>query len=156
MRRKWRWDVFKPMYGKDNPAKRPDVREKLRQSALKRYGHKDRAEPARNSLYHNYRRNAAARGLPFELTRPQFDILTSGECFYCGGVPSQVVRNGRMTSGDRSKYTYNGIDRMDNSVGYIIGNCVSCCNTCNKMKRANDVDLFINHAIKIAERWRMR
>ena len=32
------------------------------------------------------------------------------------------------------RYTYNGIDRIDNALGYVIGNVTSCCGTCNKAK----------------------
>lgn len=32
-------------------------------------------------------------------------------------------------------YFYNGIDRKDNDIGYVIENCVSCCDECNKAKR---------------------
>jgi hypothetical protein len=29
----------------------------------------------------------------------------------------------------------NGIDRMDNTKGYVLGNIVSCCTECNYVKR---------------------
>ena len=77
--------------GQLNPAKRPEVRAKLSQIALKRYGWEDRGRPACNSLYHNYRRNASFRNLEFALTSEEFNKLTSKDCFYCGVEPKQIV-----------------------------------------------------------------
>jgi hypothetical protein len=31
-------------------------------------------------------------------------------------------------------YIYNGIDRIDSSIGYILSNCRPCCRTCNVAK----------------------
>lgn len=40
-----------------------------------------------------------------------------------------------MTTGNKySEYIYNGIDRVDNAVGYILENCIPCCEFCNKAK----------------------
>ena len=37
--------------------------------------------------------------------------------------------------GKKNSITHrNGIDRFDNTLGYIESNCKSCCNTCNMMK----------------------
>ena len=38
---------------------------------------------------------------------------------------------------------YNGIDRIDSSIGYIEKNCVACCTTCNIMKGTKSVDEFL-------------
>jgi hypothetical protein len=32
------------------------------------------------------------------------------------------------------EYLYNGLDRVDNTKGYIISNIVSCCGQCNRAK----------------------
>ena len=42
-------------------------------------------------------------------------------------------------------FLYNGIDRKDNNIGYIIENCVSCCGICNRMKMDMSYDDFLNH-----------
>lgn len=36
---------------------------------------------------------------------------------------------------EHSTYTYNGVDRVNNSDGYTIKNCVPCCAICNYAKR---------------------
>lgn len=94
---------------------------------------------ARNSYYHNYKTNAKTKGLNFELTVEQFEILTSGNCHYCGDKPSTVRFATRCWGG----YIHNGIDRVDSSKGYVIDNCVSCCKTCNFAKNTMSYNEFI-------------
>jgi 5-methylcytosine-specific restriction endonuclease McrA len=62
------------------------------------------------------------------------------ECSYCGRLPG-VLDDG-----------LNGLDRIDCSLGYTIENCVSCCGTCNAMRGAYDVDIFISHVRIIASK----
>ncbi len=38
----------------------------------------------------------------------------------------------------------NSIDRLDNTKGYIIDNCVPCCSDCNEMKLDRKESDFIN------------
>lgn len=42
-----------------------------------------------------------------------------------------------------------GVDRIDNTKGYIKGNCVTCCKWCNMMKKNLSVEDFIKHITKI-------
>ncbi len=37
----------------------------------------------------------------------------------------------RHSNGD---FVYNGIDRLDNALGYTLDNCVPCCKRCNQAK----------------------
>jgi len=39
-------------------------------------------------------------------------------CYYCG-------------------YPSNGVDRIDNSIGHIMTNCIPCCHTCNVARMDN-------------------
>lgn len=48
---------------------------------------------------------------------------------------------------------YNGIDRVDNSKGYIKGNCVSCCSICNTMKLSLNLEDFKEHINKIYKKF---
>jgi hypothetical protein len=78
---------------------------------------------------------AKARGLPYELTREQFMDLWQRPCFYCGDrVPSI------------------GLDRIDSAKGYVPGNVVPCCATCNRMKSNMDFSEFLYHCAKITAR----
>jgi len=72
-------------------------------------------EAAFRELYGSYIRNAKNRGFIFELTLEEFRTLTKGNCNYCDNPPLQILKR-RYKTGD---YVYNGIDREDNSKGYI-------------------------------------
>lgn len=58
-------------------------------------------------------------------------------CRYCGCAPYQISKSSNRTPScvqAWSTYIYNGIDRIDSSKGYVKGNVVACCGTCNKAK----------------------
>lgn len=73
---------------------------------------------------YSYGKSAAKRrGIEFTLSVEEFIyILSSGKCHYCGY--------------DINEYGV-GLDRKDNSHGYIMENVVPCCAECNKVK--NDI-----------------
>jgi len=99
-------------------------------------------EASFNSLYCDYRRRAQDYNRAFELSKDEFAKLTSSDCFYCGLSPS----SGRRTTSlgkTREVYIFNGIDRVDNNYGYVLGNCVPCCERCNKAKLAHSQIDFI-------------
>ncbi len=140
------------MRGLNNPVHRPEVKEKLTLSALLRHGNIDRSAPARNQLFGNYKMSAIRRGYNFSLSKDEFKLITSSICYYCGDIPNNKISKGRINSKHISIYIHNGIDRVNNNIGYELSNCVSCCKLCNKMKRANSIELFIEQAIKIAKK----
>jgi hypothetical protein len=84
-----------------------------------------------NDLFTSYKRSARARNITFELQKEDFKLLTKGSCFYCGVEPKQVISAGKSCYGS---YVYNGIDRVDNTAGYVTGNVRSCCKACNTAK----------------------
>lgn len=87
-------------------------------------------------LFDVYKKSAIKRKYEFNLDINTFYELTQNTCAYCGSIPQQIkIRN---------KYTfkYNGIDRINNTIGYVIDNVTSCCKICNKMKRDLSVDEF--------------
>jgi hypothetical protein len=96
-------------------------------------------ECARNQCFNHYRNMAQKREILFKLTKEEFFRLTRGNCFYCGCEPAQVIK---VPSGNGT-YVYNGVDRIDNSKGYTIENCVSCCGTHNLMKLDTSSEQFI-------------
>lgn len=114
-----------------------------------------------NTLYRTYRKGAALRDLSFELTKEQFILITKKQCFYCGALPS--IRNIYVRQHDsklwtkgivepeRADYVCNGIDRMDNSLGYALENCVACCKICNIMKLKLGAKDFIDHCKTISK-----
>lgn len=95
---------------------------------------------SRNALLCQYKRGARQRGHSWELTNEQFFLITKQNCYYCGTVPAQV----KQSHSHNGPYVYNGIDRLDSSVGYLVGNCVAACGSCNRAKRAMHVDVFLS------------
>ena len=98
-----------------------------------------------NHLFSSYRNSAKKRGLVCSLTAEQAKKLTSAICFYCGSKPKAMVNHIRSNGA----YTYNGIDRIDNTKGYVEENCVTCCWTCNRMKGELSQKEFSTHVSKV-------
>lgn len=92
---------------------------------------------ARNMILCQYKSEAKQRERLWNLTEEEFDQLTASKCFYCGRMPSTV----RRTPG--GEFIYNGIDRVDNNLGYISENVVSACQICNLAKRDMSFDNFM-------------
>jgi len=49
----------------------------------------------------------------------------------------------------------NGIDRVNNNIGYKVSNILSCCGMCNIMKKNMKIKDFINHCDKIYKHQRI-
>jgi hypothetical protein len=93
-------------------------------------------------LYNSYKNKAEEKDRIFDISLKEFVDFIKGNCFYCGNPPSQIIkrRNGRIYP-----LVYNGIDRVNNDVGYIKSNCVTCCGKCNHMKFKMDKEDFLSH-----------
>lgn len=103
-------------------------------------------ESAFNNIYNKYKRRAKSRGLCFELNEKEALKLFLEPCYYCGQHPSNISKPSSETTG---VFTYNGIDRKDNSKGYTLDNCVPCCKICNHAKYTSTVEDFDNWIKKI-------
>lgn|SRR5208282_890027 len=104
------------------------------------------SESAFQRLWSNYKNNARNRFLTFELTREEFHALVEQECFYCGALPAQIMRS------KTGVFTYNGVDRTDNSLGYVVSNSVACCHSCNLTKGVMSVAEFLQRITTIYKR----
>jgi hypothetical protein len=94
------------------------------------------------------------RGIPWTLTIEDVREITSKSCHYCGCQPSMTIGSEKHADGRfvmNEPYVYNGIDRVDSSVGYHVANCVPCCHTCNFMKGTMSVEFFYKHLNQINE-----
>jgi hypothetical protein len=98
-------------------------------------------------LCRSYKANAIRRSLTFSLGIDDIKWLSKQPCWYCGKEPSQIIKSSGNTVTargiEKSIYIYNGIDRKDNSKGYEIDNCVSCCGRCNRAKLAMSYEDFL-------------
>ena len=93
-----------------------------------------------NVYYNTYKTRARLRGKVFELSKEQFKEITSSSCSYCGAEPAITKSAKKFPNG---KYPRVGIDRIDNSIGYTIGNSTPCCMTCNMAKGELTTEEFI-------------
>lgn len=98
---------------------------------------------ALKSKYRNYQSKAKARNLIWQLDLFQFLHITQEKCHWCGSEPTQII------SSPRGKYIFNGIDRVDNKLGYTLDNSVPCCGICNLMKREMTAEEWMTQMEKI-------
>lgn len=92
------------------------------------------------ALHSCYKTGAKNRGLPWSISESEFARLNGLPCTYCGRPPhAKYYQGGRPDSA----YTYTGIDRLDNRLGYEPGNCVPCCGTCNNAKGSLTAAQFV-------------
>ncbi len=97
-------------------------------------------EAAKNGLLKSYINGAVLRNYSFELTNEEFFWFTKQDCFYCGNPPVQpMTKSSPSYFGD---YLYNGIDRVENTIGYTFDNCVTCCTDCNMSKGKKSIEKF--------------
>lgn len=81
-----------------------------------------------------YKARAKHFGIPFNIDYRQYAELVTLKCFYCG-----------------DDNTTGGVDRTDNTRGYVPENVVSCCKTCNFLKR----DLFTREQFEFVTKYRL-
>ena len=83
----------------------------------------------------NYKTGAKSRNLEWGLTHDEaLKMICHQNCFYCNSAPNPL----------------NGIDRVNNSMSYVIDNCVSCCKTCNFAKGEWSAPSFVSMCGHIA------
>jgi hypothetical protein len=103
----------------------------------------------RNVVLARYKDSAQKDGRPWQISDARFDELIHGNCHYCGEAPSRITKHKGCNGG----LVCNGIDRLHSGAGYIEGNVVSCCYTCNLMKRILSPEVFIAHIRKVLNHW---
>ena len=64
---------------------------------------------------------------------PRLRDLYDAPCHYCGGDVSNRI----------------ALDRVDSTKGYVPGNVVQCCPTCNMMKMRLSVDEWVAHMERV-------
>lgn len=115
-------------------------------------------------LYTTCKRAAAERGLEFAMTMEQHKILSKNKCYCCGTLPSSYNKylkiDGSRRSGNeniskeavsRAWVEANGIDRIDSTKGYTLGNIAACCYDCNVAKAEKSLAEYISHCKKVVK-----
>lgn len=111
-------------------------REKARQKYAENIEKERQRAATHKRTIADIKRSALRRNLRYDLTDEYAANITNEPCFYCGEDTTISRRN--------------GIDRLDNSVGYVVENCVSCCNICNMMKKCLDPTTFVERCRQIS------
>jgi len=106
-------------------------------------------EAVLRALYAESKNTSKRRSREFDLTLKQFESLIKKSCFYCGVAPKPKRRVVTYTN---KTIIANGIDRVDSSLGYIVGNCVPCCIHCNRAKSDRSFDEWVTHIKMLASR----
>lgn len=91
-----------------------------------------------------------------------FDLflkLSQMPCYYCGRLPDKSFNVGNQRKKlklsvselqlKEGNFVYNGLDRIDSSLGHVPDNVVPCCAFCNYMKLDYTQQEFIDQIDKI-------
>lgn len=90
--------------------------------------------------YISYIQRAKNKKINFDLKIHEFNLITSNFCYLCNKP--------------NSDNHINGIDRIDNNMGYVYTNCMSCCTTCNFIKNKYNLNDLIIRMIAIVRNLR--
>ena len=96
-------------------------------------------------MYASYKFGAKKRKLMWGLPQETFEQLSLSDCHYCGASPQT-----RNLSHNVSK-ALNGIDRINNEIGYTTENSVACCKVCNRANNNMPYDEFVAYLNNIVE-----
>ncbi len=109
------------------------------------------------AAYSQIRYASKKRKLEFNLTIDEFKRLSVQDCHFCGRKPHQYkyphssnVSEAWMKHG---LFIKNGLDRINNNLGYSVSNCFPACSTCNFMRGSLSVAQFKRHIKKLIKNW---
>ena len=92
-----------------------------------------------------YKRNSKKDNRVFLLSDEEALSIMRNPCSYCGDIDL------RTNPYSKESFLLNGIDRVDSSKGYEIGNVVPCCKKCNIAKHNYSKEDFLLMVKKIYE-----
>jgi len=114
-----------------------------------------REYPGERYAFKRIKSDAAAARRSFEIPFDWFVKQCHEPCHYCGRVDRNNIsiksRSLKVKGFVVENFKYNGLDRVDNAVGYTVDNCVPCCAICNRGKNSmgyNDFIEYISDLIK--------
>ena len=92
--------------------------------------------------YASYRSRAEKKELEFAITNDNYKSIILQDCYLCGKKSTNTNTN--------------GIDRVDNTIGYTIENCKACCKECNHMKNNFGLEELLCKFERIQDNWKVR
>lgn len=78
----------------------------------------------------------------FALSFSQYAAIITKPCTYCGEPTSKAIKRQHYGQQESETFYCNGVDRIDSSKGYVLGNCAPCCTACNVAKNAHTLENF--------------
>lgn len=106
-------------------------------------------------VYNEYKKRAKRSSIDFDLDPTRFKAMATSDCWYCGQAPQERSRFNKFLKNPASKsFMLNGIDRIDNTKGYVDGNVVACCSMCNRAKGVITSDEFTKWFTRAADFWK--
>jgi hypothetical protein len=95
-------------------------------------------------IFKRIRSDARIGGREFALELLWFVEKCHEPCHYCGRTDTNSTTVPSKTNVPLIKdFRYNGLDRLDNSIGYVPSNCVPCCFVCNRAKQSMPYSDFV-------------
>lgn len=132
-------------WGQKNKTKRQEASKRYYQENKERIGKRIKTPTARQAAQVwrksspkgrviNIKGGARTRGLAWDLPKELALDLVTDSCYYCGTPPDPC----------------HGIDRVDNSRGYVEDNVVTCCRYCNMAKHTRTKEEYETWLIRAA------
>jgi len=101
-------------------------------------------------IYSAYKSRARKSKTEFAIPQELFLSLIQLNCHYCGLPPSRTLSQ-KKDNKDPAYFLFrwNGLDRVDNTRGYLLDNVVPCCADCNLAKKAVSAKYFLDWAQRL-------
>lgn len=115
-------------YRKDSSLEIARVLKYNQQHHVERSEYTKRYQQTIKGSFSIYKGNAVSKDREWQLSLEQFERLVQSPCVYCNEIDSKG---------------FNGIDRIDNMLGYTKENCDPCCSMCNYMKQDYSKEEFL-------------
>lgn len=85
-------------------------------------------EACSNAVWNMFVQRCKKRKMKFDISKTNLLQLVIKPCFYCGLKSSNYIKQ------KYGEFYYNGLDRIDNTKGYIENNILTCCKHCNALR----------------------
>jgi hypothetical protein len=82
--------------------------------------------------YEQFKTYAERQGIPWFLTKSEFDSITGNRCVYCGQIASTIVR-------------------LNNKAGFVLGNVAPCCGVHGRMKGTQSHAEFVAACMRVVK-----
>ena len=98
-------------------------------------------------VYKRIKWDANRAGRSFNISLEWLVDQVHRPCHYCNRVDINSVTVPSKRPGEvlLANFRYNGLDRVDNTLGYEVSNLVPCCVVCNRAKNSMPYDDFVKY-----------